>query len=263
MSLTPHPERELRAAFKSCGRAKGEVEIKNQAQIVRVPLGRANAYFVISGQQALLIDTGIRGNERKIVQALENLSLSPSNIRLIILTHTHYDHCGSLKALKDMTGARIVVHHKEAACLREGYGGFPKGTTWLTRGISLIGRSIGKRIGGYESVSPDITISGRFDLDEYITPAYILPTPGHTLGSISIIILDSHAIVGDTLFNVFRKGVFPPFADDHEELLRSWRALCDTGCRYFYPGHGNPFGIDKLMESLENAERGRMEYKET
>jgi hydroxyacylglutathione hydrolase len=257
------PENKLRTALRSCGRAKGEVEIKNQAQIVRVPLGRANAYFVISGQQALLIDTGIRGNERKIVQALENLSLSPSNIRLIILTHTHYDHCGSLKALKDTTEARVVVHHKEATCLKQGYGGFPKGTTWLTKAISLIGRSIGKRIGGYGSVSPDITISGRFELDEYATYGYILPTPGHTLGSISVIILDSHAIVGDTLFNVFRKGVFPPFADDQEELLRSWRALCDTGCKYFYPGHGNPFERDKLMASLAKAEGSRKKYKET
>ena len=239
------------------------MEIGNQAQIVRVPLGRANAYFVISEGQVLLIDTGIRKNEQKIVQALRNLGLSPSNIRLIILSHTHYDHCGSLKALKDMTGARIVVHHNEATCLREGYGGFPKGTTRLTKIISLIGRTIGKRIGGYDPVSPDITISERFGLEEYGTDGYILPTPGHTLGSISVIILDSHAIVGDTLFNVFRKGVFPPFADDQEELLRSWRALCNTGCKYFYPGHGNPFGRDKLMASLEKAEGRRKKYKET
>ena len=235
------------------------MEIRNQAQIVRVPLGRANAYFVISERQALLIDTGIRRNEQRIVQALEDLSLSPSSIRLIILTHTHYDHCGSLKALKGMTGAKIVVHHNEAACLREGYGGFPRGTTRLTKMISLVGRTIGKRLGGYEPVSPDITISERFGLEEYGMEGYILPTPGHTLGSISVIILNSHAIVGDTLFNLFRKSVFPPFADDQEELLRSWGALYDTGCRYFYPGHGNPFGRDKLMQSLGKAKEARKE----
>jgi hydroxyacylglutathione hydrolase len=231
------------------------MEIGNQAPIVRVPLGRANAYFVVSERQALLIDTGIRKNERKIVRALENLGLSPSNIRLIILTHTHYDHCGSLKALKDMTGARIVVHQNEATCLREGHGGFPKGTTVLTKAISLIGSTIGKRLGGYDPVSPDITISERFGLEEYGIDGYILPTPGHTLGSISVIILDRHAIVGDTLFNVFRKSVFPPFADDQEELSRSWRKLYDTGCTYFYPGHGNPFGRDKFKQSLETRKK--------
>ncbi len=231
------------------------MEIGNQAQIVRVPLGRANAYFVISEGQALLIDTGIRRNEQKIVQASGNLGLSPSNIRLIIITHTHYDHCGSLKALKDMTGAGIVVHHSEATCLKEGYGGFPKGTTRLTKVISLIGRTIGKHLGGYAPVSPDITISERFGLEEYGMDGYILPTPGHTLGSISVIIANRHAIVGDTLFNIFRKSVFPPFADDQEELLRSWRKLYDTGCTYFYPGHGNPFGREKLRRSLEKRKK--------
>ena len=231
------------------------MEIRNQSQIVRVPLGRANAYFVISEGQVLLIDAGIRKNEQKIVQALGNLGLSPSNIRLIILTHTHYDHCGSLKALKDMTGARIVVHHNEATCLREGYGGFPKGTTRLTKAISLIGRTIGKRMGGYDPVSPDITISERFGLEEYGTDGYILPTPGHTSGSISVIILNRYAIVGDTLFNNFRKSVFPPFADDQEELFRSWGKLYDTGCRTFYPGHGNPFEIDKFRQSLETGKK--------
>ena len=57
--------------------------------------------------------------------------------------------------------------------------------------------------------------------------------------------------------------VFPPFADDEEELLRSWRALCDTGCRYFYPGHGNPFERDKLLTGLEKAEGSRKKHKET
>jgi len=231
------------------------MEIENQSQIVRVPLARANAYFVISEGQALLIDTGTKGNEQRIVQALGNLGLSPSDIRLIIITHTHYDHCGSLKALKDMTGAGIVVHHNEATCLREGYGGFPKGTTRLTKAISLIGRTMGKRMGAYDPVSPDIPIRERFGLDEYGTDGYILPTPGHTAGSISVIINSRFAIVGDTLFNIFRTSLFPPFADDQEELLRSWEKLHDTGCRSFYPGHGNPFGIDKFTQSLETGKK--------
>ena len=199
----------LTNGVESCGPAQGEMESRNQAQIVRVPLGRANAYLVISERQAILIDTGTKRNEQKIDQALGNLGLSPSKIRLIILTHTHYDHCGSLKALKDLTGAKIVVHHNEAACLREGYGGFPRGSTGLTKMISLVGRTIGKRLGGYEAVSPDITISGRFGLEEYGMEGYILPTPGHTLGSMSVTILNSHAIVGDTLFNFFRKSTSP------------------------------------------------------
>jgi hydroxyacylglutathione hydrolase len=229
---------------------------RNRSEIVPVPLRRANAYFVISEQQAVLIDTGIRGNAQKIVQALERLHLSPSQIRLIIITHTHYDHCGSLKALKNMTDAKALVHENEAARLREGYGGFPKGTTPLTKVISLLGRTIGKRVGGYEPVSPDITVKDHFGLEEYGFDGYVLDTPGHTAGSISVILGNSHAIVGDTLFNIFRKSLFPPFADDPEELLKSWRKLYETGCEHFYPGHGRPFQRDKFRLNLEARMKG-------
>ena len=229
----------------------------NQSQIVRVPLGRANAYFVIGEAHALLIDTGEKRNEQKIIRALGDLGLSPSDIRLIILTHTHYDHCGSLKALKDMTGATVIAHHKEAACLRDGYGGFPKGSNRLTQAVSFVGRTMGRRMGAYDPVSADILISERFGLEEYGIEGYLLPTPGHTSGSISVIVRNRDAVVGDTLFNIFKKSVFPPFADDQEELLRSWGKLYDTGCQTFYPGHGSPFGIDKFAQSLERETKRR------
>jgi glyoxylase-like metal-dependent hydrolase (beta-lactamase superfamily II) len=112
-------------------------------------------------------------------------------------------------------------------------------------------------MGGYAPVSPDITISERFGLEEYAADGYILPTPGHTSGSVSVIVSNRHALVGDTLFNVFKKNLFPPFADDQEELVRSWEKLLDTGCDTFYPGHGKPFKIDRLRQSLEAREKAK------
>ena len=229
---------------------------RSGCEIVAVPLGRANAYLVIGGGQALLIDTGIKGNAQKIAHALEQVHLSPNHIRLIIITHTHYDHCGSLKALKELTDAQSLVHESEAARLREGYGGFPKGTTPLTKAISCLGRAIGRRMGGYEPVSPDLTMKDRFGLEEYGVDGYVLATPGHTIGSLSVILDRKHAVVGDTLFNIFRKSLFPPFADDPDELLKSWKKLYETGCERFYPGHGKPFGRDELGRNLEARMKG-------
>lgn len=223
------------------------------AGIVPISLGRANAYFLADGQGGILVDTGTKGNEHTILKTLAALGLAP-NIVLIILTHTHYDHCGSLKALKDFTGAKTLVHESEAARLRNGYGGFPKGTTTLTRLISWLGRTVGRRIGGYDPVAPDITVNDRFGLDAYGLDGHVLATPGHTAGSISVV-LGKDAVVGDTAFNVFKKSLYPPFADDPEVLLMSWKKLCETGCDRFYPGHGRPFQRDRLMRELEKRRR--------
>jgi hypothetical protein len=50
-------------------------------------------------------------------------------------------------------------------------------------------------MGSYDPVSPEITISERFGLEEYGTDGYILTTPGHTLRLITVIILNRYAIM--------------------------------------------------------------------
>jgi glyoxylase-like metal-dependent hydrolase (beta-lactamase superfamily II) len=68
--------------------------------------------------------------------------------------------------------------------------------------------------------------------------AYILHTPGHSSGSVSIIVDDEIALVGDTMFGIFPWSVFPPFADDVKQMTESWGKLLETNCRLFLPGHG-------------------------
>jgi glyoxylase-like metal-dependent hydrolase (beta-lactamase superfamily II) len=224
-------------------------------RIIQIPMGACNAYIVANNRRAILIDAGMKKKEEKIRDALQHSHISIADLQLIVLTHTHYDHCGSLKALQSFTKAKVLVHKAEAENLRQGYRAFPKGTMWFSRIVSAIGRAFAKKLGAYPPVSPDITISKRFDLSGYGIDGYIVPTPGHTAGSISVVIAGKHAIVGDTLFNIFKKGVFPPYADDQAALLRSWKKLLVIGCEYFYPGHGRPFTRAKLKKNYEEMSR--------
>ena len=222
---------------------------KKQSRILRIPMLSSNAYLVTNGRKAILIDCGMKKKEKKIIAALEKLQLSPQDIQLIILTHTHYDHAGSIKALQQITGAKILVHKAEAACLAQGHCAFPKGTMWFPKIMSAIGRALNKWVGRYAPVVPDIAISKRFDLKPFGIDGYVLPTPGHTAGSLSVVIEKDHAVVGDTLFNIFRHSVFPAYANDQKSLLKSWKALLDIGCEHFYPGHGKPFTRERLQKT--------------
>jgi len=228
---------------------------KSQNRIIQIPMMSSNAYVVANGRKAILIDAGMNKKGRKILAALEGMQLSPDDIKLIIPTHTHYDHCGGLKTLQEITGAKVLVHQAEAGCLKQGYCEFPQGTMWFPKITSAIGRSVGKKLGEYPPVVPDILISERFDLLPYGIDGYILPTPGHTAGSICVIIEQRHAIVGDTIFNIFKHSVFPPYANDQKALLKSWKELLDIGCDHFYPGHGKPFTRDRLQKTYEEKKR--------
>jgi hydroxyacylglutathione hydrolase len=71
----------------------------------------------------------------------------------------------------------------------------------------------------------------------------------------SLVIENKVIFVGDTLFNVIPGTVFPPFANNVPDLLKSWEKLIATGCRTFYPGHGKSVTFQKLKESYEKKKK--------
>ena len=84
------------------------------------------------------------------------------------------------------------------------------------------------------------------NLQDFGFNGYILHTPGHSPGSQSIIVDNEIALVGDAMFGVFPGSIFPPFADNEEELITSWGKLIQTGCRLFLPSHGTADKSDLL-----------------
>ena len=55
------------------------------------------------------------------------------------------------------------------------------------------------------------------------------------------------AIVGDAMLRFFKNSVFPPFADDIKEMIKSWGKLLKTECNLFLPGHGKEIKRELLQ----------------
>jgi len=219
--------------------------------IITVPMGHSNSYLIVAGGMGILVDAGSTSKIKNLQIALEKNNLSFSNIVLIVLTHTHYDHVGCLTEIKERSGAKVLVHVKEKEYLEEGMTPFPRGTMWFSKIISGIGKTLLVSKSKYPPVSPEIAVKGEYDLGKYIPGAKVIPTPGHTVGSISLVIKNEAAFVGDALFNIIPGTVFPPFANDVPELLKSWEKLIATECTTLYPGHGKSFPLQKLKDSYE------------
>lgn len=215
-----------------------------QNNILPIRLGSAQSYFIPTPNGAVLIDAGNAHKTTQLKSVLHAHEYDLSDIRYIILTHTHHDHVGSLAELKKRTGARIIVHEHEAGFLRMGRTPLPKGTGVYSKIMVAIGKLV--RVGKYPPVAPDILITHTLDLSEIGVDGYVQHTPGHTRGSSSIILRSGVAFVGDTLFHITPDTVFPPFANDVDQLLQSWQVLIQTGCTTFYPAHGRPIEREKL-----------------
>ena len=223
--------------------------------ITPIPMGKSNAYLVSAPDLVILIDTGCSKNLKPLEQVLRQKELQITDIDYIVVTHAHYDHVGHLAEIKEKSGAKVLAHRDAVDYLKNGHTPFPKGTMLLFKIISNAGNRFFSVGGKFTPVEPDILIEGDYDLLKPEPTIRIIHTPGHTSGSVCLIINDESAIVGDTLFNVLPETVYPPFANDENELIKSWEKLLATGCSVFYPGHGKPFSRDKFRKCFEKKKK--------
>ncbi len=229
---------------------------KNGIEIFQVLNRRSNSYLICSENGNTLVDTGRESAYKRLQKNIRSLNLKPENIDLLILTHTHYDHCQNAFKIKEQTSCKVIVSEREAEYSEHGFTPLPDGTFAITRFIFDLGKRIGQRRFGYKPFTTDMLVTGVLNLETLrIT---LIPTAGHSKGSVSVIIDNEIAIVGDALFGVFAKSVFPPFADDTNEMINSWGKLLKTGCNTFLPGHGHEIKRELLQKEYEKySQRGR------
>ena len=81
----------------------------------------------------------------------------------------------------------------------------------------------------------------------------IVHTPGHTQGSISVLLETGYVFVGCLAHNNipfrFRPGL-PIFAEDIVKVKESWKSIIQQGVKMIYPAHGNPFSVDVIKKEF-------------
>lgn len=219
--------------------------------ITKVKMGQTNTYLIHTSNGYILVDAGTANKTNKVENALKNLGTGLGSIKLIIVTHAHYDHVGSLQDLKAKSGALVLSHEKEKELLEAGKTKFPAGTIFITKLLAKAGNSI--MAGKFKPVQPDITFTDKYNLRDFGVDGEIIHTPGHTEGSISVVIQKENLICGDTFFNISVNSVYPTFANDEPQLLETWQKIDQWDFKNFYPGHGSVFYKDKFLKSLRRV----------
>jgi glyoxylase-like metal-dependent hydrolase (beta-lactamase superfamily II) len=212
-------------------------ETKGGTRITRVLAGRSNVFLISMGDRHILVDTGPAGGWRKLDRRLQRLGAE--RLDALVLTHAHYDHAGNAARLQEKHEAKVIAHITEGPFLAKGENIATDGTSALPRLlIAFLGKRFAQRV-RYEPCRPDIQIDPAYDLREFGFKASVLHTPGHSPGSLSVIVDDEIALVGDAMFGIFPGSIFPPFAADDAQTVKSWGKLLATKCRLFLPAHGS------------------------
>ncbi len=228
---------------------------KSGQNIVRLLHGRCNSYLLINREHHLLIDVGRTNNGARLCGRLDRCGVKQESLRAIVLTHCHFDHAENAAMIKEKYQTRLMAHRLETGFLAKGENPPIHGTlAWTKLLTGLLMTPWMVRLLKYPPAHCDLAVDDVLDLHDLGFHARIVHTPGHSPGSMSVVVDDEIALVGDTLFGVWPGSVFPPFAADPVVMMNSWAKLLETGCRIFLPGHGSERARHLLKQQMKSME---------
>jgi hydroxyacylglutathione hydrolase len=213
--------------------------------VTRIDLGFVNAYLLAGGGGFVLVDTGMKGHHRRIVEALRKAGAGPGRLSLIVLTHADMDHAGNCLRLKSEYRVPIAAHAADARVLELGSQPVRTGRTpgaRMAMKLLALARRPGRTTPARGSFSPDVILRDGERLERWGLAARVVHLPGHTGGSIAVLTDGGALIAGDACTNARRPEPSPFIenVEDYRSSLAVMRGLA-TSVKRVYPGHGSPF----------------------
>jgi len=167
-----------------------------KTEIHRLSLGFASCYL-IREEGLILVDAGVPNKAKEFLKKTEDLSLEPQDISLILLTHGHWDHIGSLHELKRLTGDAVAINHREKDWVERALKPLPPGIGLRGKVFAAVSQPVTLLV-SFPGTSVDIVLEDKgLSLESYGVRGEVLHTPGHTLGSMSLLLDTGDAFVGD------------------------------------------------------------------
>lgn len=201
------------------------------SEIHRIKCGNGNCYIIENGDCGILVDTGKREFADKVIEACKKY-----NVKLIVLTHAHFDHSENAALISETLGIPIAMSERDLDLISSNNNQELYAETFLGKIVlSASLKDFSKR--KMREFKPDLLLKDGDSLDDYGINAEIIGLPGHTEGSIGIDVDKKHLIVGDALMNMFYPTVSMLFHDKNT-MLESARRIGSLGDRTIYFGHG-------------------------
>lgn len=200
-------------------------------------------YLIYGTDRVCLIDTGIASSEEAIYDYLRKTGRRASDISLIIQTHSHPDHIGAARNIKGETGCAVAAHPLEKA--------------WIEN-VQLQARE--RPVPGFDSL-----VAGSLAVDRTLEDGdvfdlgcglklQVFHTPGHSRGSISILLLGYMVLFSGDAVPV--PGDVPIYEDVEASVASIKRLKSIKGIRHLLSSWDEP---RKAGEAYRRMDEG-LEY---
>jgi metallo-beta-lactamase class B len=177
------------------------------------------SFLITTPQGHILLDGGFPETAPRVEKNIAALGFHIQDVKVLLNSHAHYDHCGGLAELKRLSRAQMVASRSDAEVLES--GGRVSFEGWKNSGFPPV--KVDRVISDGETVQlGDVTLTA-------------VLTPGHT------------TVPGYQLVNNLK---YPQIVSDYE---RSFAKLRQLPCDVFLAPHGSFFHLDEKRARMGNG----------
>jgi metallo-beta-lactamase class B len=208
--------------------------------------GLAN-YLIATPQGHILINSDLVENVPLIRASVEKLGFKFSDIRILLISHAHFDHNAASDTIKKLTGAKYMVMDADVSVVESG------GKTDFQYG------NVAEFLYPPTKVDQVLNDGDEVKLGGAVLVAHL--TPGHTKGcttwtmkvkeggkDYNVVIICSPNV--NTGYRLVNNAAYPQIATDYEKMFRILESL---PCDIFLGAHGNYFNLEAKYNELKEG----------
>jgi len=203
------------------------------------------SYLIATPQGHILINSDLEKNVPLIQASVEKLGFKFNDIKILLISHAHYDHNAASDAIKKLTGAKYMVMDADVSVVESGgktdfqYGDVPTALYAPTKVDHALHDGEEVKLGGAVLVAR--------------------LTPGHTKGCTTWTMKAEEAgktynvvIIGSPNVNpgyrLVNNAAYPQIASDYEKMFSALKSL---PCDIFLGAHGSYFDLETKYARLK------------
>lgn len=206
------------------------------------------AYLISTPKGHILINSNLESSLPQIQAGIATLGFQIRDVKILLISHAHFDHCAGSAKLKELTGARYMVMEGDVPVVESGgkrdfQYGHSKGTWYRPAKVDRV-----------------LHDGDEVELGGTVLVAHL--TPGHTKGTTTWTMKVSDAgkiyevvIVGSPNVNpgyqLVHNAAYPQMAQDYERTFRVLKAL---PCDVFLGAHGSYYGMAEKFARLNEGQ---------
>lgn len=201
----------------------------------------ANTYVIETEMGLLIIDPT---DSKAFWQLLDEKTTKTVNV---ILTHEHFDHINGLNRLRERGVCTVYAHER----CSENIGSPGRNLSNIAEVIAQFGGILipkGKKVPLYVCEPADAVFEGSLEFDWYGNKVQLFHTPGHSAGSICILLNGKILFSGDTIMNIPVITRFPGGSTEQYTQITVPKLKALIGqIEYVFPGHGDGGSLEDML----------------